>query len=366
MNRRTLIAAGIPVLVIAGAAGWHRINRNRELSRQAAIKSEGAVAVTTVTVEERNFRASVPFTGTLLAVNRAELKAEVAGRATRVTVHEGDRVAKGTVLSAQDEEDLQLAVEAAEAQLVQAQAQAQQAKRDNDRAQMLLEKRSITKQAAQQAETYFNATSASARAAESNLGLAKSRLHKARITAPFDGEVASRTVQPGEMLSPGQPAFVVVDNRRLEILADLPAEALPRVKVGLKATFRVTGFDKPFQAVLTQISPSLLAEGRTLRVRLEVPNADGSLKGGLFAEGEFLAEGEVRRPALPASAVTALGRDAEVFVAEAGVARRRKITVGPDQGGWRPIDGLSKGAEVVAQGRDQLADGTRLQPAKGK
>ena len=107
-------------------------------------------------------------------------------------------------------------------------------------------------------------------------------------------------------------------------------------------------------------------EGRTLRVRLEVPNADGSLKGGLFAEGEFLAEGEVRRPALPASAVTALGRDAEVFVAEAGVARRKKITVGPDQGGWRPIDGLSKGAEVVAQGRDQLADGTRLQQAKGK
>jgi len=366
MNRRTLIYAGIPVLVIAGAASWHRIGRNRELDRQAAVKQEGAIAVTTVPVEERSFRASLPFTGTLVAVNRAELKAEVAGRVTRVGVLEGDRIAKGTVLSAQDEEDLQLAVQAAEAQLVQAQALAQQARRDNDRAQMLLEKRSITKQAAQQAETYFNGSAAAVRAAESNLGLANSRLHKSRITAPFDGEVASRTIQPGEMLSPGQPAFVVVDNRRLEILADLPTEALPLVKVGLKASFRVAGFDKPFQATLTQVSPLVLAEGRTLRVRLEIPNPDGRLKGGLFAEGELQADGEIRRTALPSSAVTAVGRDAEVFVAEAGVAKRRRISVGPEQDGWRAVDGLPKGTEVVTQGRDQLSDGTRVLTPKGK
>ncbi len=366
MNRRTLIAAGIPVLVIAGAAGWHRIGRNRELARQSVIKQEAAVAVTTVAVEERGFRATVPFTGTLLAVNRAELKAEVAGRVTRVTVHEGDRVRKGTVLCAQDEEDLLLGVQAAEAQLVQAQAQAQQARRDHERAQLLLEKRSITKQAAQQAETAFNATAAAVRAAESNLGLANSRLHKARISAPFDGEVASRAVQPGEMLSPGQIALVVVDNRRLEILADLPAEALPLVKVGLKAWFRVAGFEKPFPATLTQISPLLQAEGRTLRIRLEIPNADGRLKGGLFAEGEFQSESETKRPALPAAIVTAMGRDAEVFIAEAGVARRQKVIVGPEQNGWRPVEGLPRGTEVVAQGRDQVSEGSRLQSAKGK
>ncbi len=366
MNRRTLILAGIPVLVIAGAAGWHRAGRNRELARQAAVKNEGAVAVTTVPVEERRFRLSTPFTGTMLAINRAELKAEVSGRVTRVMVQEGDRVAKGTILSAQDEEDLQLALDAAEAQLAQAQAQAQQARRDNERAQMLLEKRSITKQAAQQAETYFNASAAAVRAAESNLGLAKSRLHKARITAPFDGEIATRAVQPGEMLAPGQTAFVVVDNRRLEILADLPAEALPRVKTGLKATFRVAGFDKPFSAVLTQVSPSLQAEGRTLRVRLEVPNPDGRLKGGLFAEGEFESDTEVDRLALPSAAITASGRDAEVFVAEGGVARRRRVTVGAERDGWRPVDGLAKGAEVIVQGRDQVADGTRLLAAGRK
>jgi len=55
-----------------------------------------------------------------------------------------------------------------------------------------------------------------------------------------------------------------------------------------------------------------------------------------------------------------------VFVADGGVARRRRISVGPEQEGWRPVDGLPKGSEVVTLGRDQLSDGTRVLVSKGK
>ena len=360
-KKQLFLYVGVPALIIAGAAGYHRRQRNAELDSQKIVKTEGALPVTLVAVENRAFQGSITFTGTLMAVNRAELRAEVAGRVTRVGVHEGDRVAAGVVLSAQDEDDLILGVQAAEAQLAQAQAQSQQAKRDNDRAQMLLEKRSVTKQAAQQAETYFNASSAAARAAESNLGLAKSRLKKARITAPFAGEVAQRAIQPGEMLNPGQTAFVVVDNRTLEILADLPTETLSAMKAGMKASFRVAGYDKPFLATLAQINPSVQADGRTLRVRLLVPNADGKLKGGLFAEGAILSETEINRPALPSQVVTALGREAEVFVVVNGIAQRKKIAVGTDQDGWRSVEGLAVGTRIVAQGREQVVEGSRVQ-----
>lgn len=363
-SKKLIIYAGVPTLILVGAIGTHRYRRNQELGKQRTQKAEGLVSVTLATVESRPFRGSIPFTGTLLAVNRAELKAEVSGRVTRVGVQEGDRVAAGTLLSAQDEDELLLSVHAAEAQLAQAQAQAQQTRRDNDRAQMLLEKRSVTRQSAQQAETAFNAAMAVARAAESNLGLAKSRLRKSRITSPFAGEVAQRLVQPGEVLSPGQTAFTVVDNRRLEIQADLPAEVLATIKVGMKAAFRVSGFDKPFEATLTQISGSVQQDGRTLRVRLEVPNTDGRLKSGLFAEGEILAEGQTARAALPASVLTAVGRDAEVFVVADNIARRQRILLaGQEQGGWRPVEGLAVGTQVVALGRDLVSDGTRVQVA---
>jgi RND family efflux transporter MFP subunit len=361
MNRSKLILyAGLPLLVIVGATSYHLTLKNRELSKQRVVKTEGFVPVSVATVEERAFRGSIPFTGTLLAVNRAELRAEVSGRVTRVNVQEGDEVKAGTLLSTQDEDDLLLSVQAAEAQLAMAQTQADQANRDNDRAQMLLAKRSVTKQAAQLAETNFNATTANARAAQSNLGLAKSRLRKSHITAPFAGQVAQRLIQPGEVLNPGQTAFMVVDNRKLEIQADLPTEALATVKVGMKATFRVAGFDKPFEATLTQISPSVQPDGRTLRVRLEIPNTDNTLKSGLFAEGELVADSEAKKPALPSSLMTAVGNQADIFVIENGVARKRKIKVGMDQGGWRSVDDLPTGTQIVGQGRDQVADGTHL------
>ncbi len=363
-STKTVLAVAVPLLVVVGGASYHRIKRNRYLSQEAAVKAEGLVTVTLVTVESRAFQDAVPFTGTLLAVNRAELKAEVPGRVTRVTVFEGDRVAQGTVLATQDEEDLLLGVTAAEAQLAQAQAQAAQAKRDHERMQMLLEKRSVTKQAAQQAETYFNASMAGARAAESNLGLAKSRLHKAQIRAPFAGQVAQRLIQPGEMLNPGQPALSVVDNRTLEILADLPAEAGALVKTGMKALFRLSGANgEEIAGRVTQVAPSLLADGRTLRVRIEVANPQGTLRSGFFAEGQILSESKSPKPALPQGVLTAMGREADIYVSENGVARKKRIQLGAEQDGWRAITGLTPGTQVVAQGRDLVVEGTRLQVA---
>jgi RND family efflux transporter MFP subunit len=360
MNRKAVLTIAVPAVLIAGAATFHRSKRNNELDHQANVKSEGSVAVTLVPVQERSFRPAVAFTGTLLAVNRAELKAEVTGRVTRVAVQEGDTVAAGALLGAQDEDDYLLGVQAAEAQLTQAKAQALQAQRDNDRSAALLEKRSITRQAAQQAETAFQATKAAAQAADSNLGLARLRLKKARIVAPFAGQVARRLVQPGEMLNPGQTAFEVVDNRKLEIRADLPTEAMAQVKVGQKATFRAVGLERLVEGRVTQVSPSLSQDGRTLRVRLEVPNPEGTLKGGLFVEGVILGEGETRGPALPATLLKAQDRDAELFISEQGVAQRRKVVLGLEQDGFRPVNGLAVGTQVVDNGKDLVAAGSRL------
>jgi hypothetical protein len=76
MERKNLLLyVALPVVVIGGAASYHRVQRNRELDHQRIQKTEGAISVTLATVESRPFRGSIPFTGTLLAVNRAELKA---------------------------------------------------------------------------------------------------------------------------------------------------------------------------------------------------------------------------------------------------------------------------------------------------
>ena len=359
MNKKLLYGI-IPAVIIAGAATYHRGQRNAELDRQQAVKADGLVAVTTAAVEARSFRPSLAFTGTLLAMNRAELKAEVPGRVTRVLVQEGDAVKAGALLASQDEDDLSLSAQAAEAQFSMAQTQAAQTKRDADRAAALLEKRSVTRQFAQQSESAYTAAAAAERAAASEAGAAKVRLKKARMVAPFDGQVGRRLVQPGDVLVPGQPAFEVVDNRKLEIHADLPAAAMAMVKPGQTVRFRVPGFEKPFDATLTQVSPSLSQDGRNLRVRIEVPNPDRLLKSGTFVEGVILGSGEQNLPSLPSSLLKAQDRNADVFVVEKGLARKKSVVLGPEQDGWRPVQGLEVGEQVVAQGLDLVTDGARL------
>lgn len=362
MNSKTIIIGSVIALVVIGSISYNRSKRNEELNKQHHLKELAEIPVTMVEVELKRFRTVIPFTGNLLAVNRAELKAEVSGRLTRVAVFEGDHVVRGSVLSVQDEEDLQLAVTAAEAQLVQAQAQAQQATNDFERANQLLEKRSITKQAAQQAETYYTASQAGVRAAESNLGMAKSRLHKAQIRSPFDGQVAQSLVKVGEILNPGQTAFSIVDNRKMEIEADLPADNLSIVKPGLTVRFNVSGYESQFEGQVAQVAPAVRQDGRTLRVRIVVPNNDGLLKSGLFAEGEIISGQATDKPALPSNFITATGKSADIFVAEDNIARQMRISIGNDQDGWRPIESGSvvAGTKVVAQGRELVAEGARL------
>jgi membrane fusion protein (multidrug efflux system) len=190
-------------------------------------------------------------------------------------------------------------------------------------------------------------------------------LKKARIVAPFAGQVARRLVQPGEMLNPGQSAFEVVDNRKLEIQANLSAEAMGLVQPGLSVTFHTAGIDHPVAGTLTQVSPSLSSDGRTLRVRIEVPNLDGQLKGGLFVEGVILGQGEVKQASLPATLLKAEGRDADLFVAQDGVAHRRKVSLGVEQNGFRPVQGLAPKDMVIDSGKDLVGEGTRLQVVNG-
>jgi hypothetical protein len=80
--------------------------------------------------------------------------------------------------------------------------------------------------------------------------------------------------------------------------------------------------------------------------------------------------GEVKQLSLPATLLKAEGRDAELFVAQDGAAHRRKVSLGVEQNGYRPVQGLALKDMVIDGGKDLVGEGTRLQvvtaPAGGK
>jgi membrane fusion protein (multidrug efflux system) len=183
--------------------------------------------------------------------------------------------------------------------------------------------------------------------------------------APFDGQVARRLVQAGDVLMAGQTVFDVVDNRKLEIQADLPANAMALVKPGQSVRFRVPGFQQSFSGTLTQVSPVLSPDGRNLHVRMEVPNTDRLLKSGVFVEGMIMGNGQTQQPSLPASLIKVEGQSGVLYMVENGVAKKKTVFVGPEQDGFRPIDGIPVGAKVVATGQDLVRDGSNLKIVGG-
>ena len=214
--------------------------------------------------------------GSVIAVSTAQLAARTMGTVLQVAVREGDSVKRGQLLAQVDEREMvsrrsaaQAASQGATAAVAQArnavvaaQAQADVMKKTYDRYAYLKEQKSVSpqefdeiaakQQAAQasleQAKAALSQSEAGVAQAESEAHAAESVASYARIVAPFDGRVIRRTVEPGSLVSPGMPLFVVEDTSRYQLEATLPAEALNTVKKNDVARVQLDGVGREVSA----------------------------------------------------------------------------------------------------------------------
>ena len=96
------------------------------------------------------------------------------------------------------------------------------------------------------------------------------------------------------------------------------------------------------------------------RIAIHDPVGAAIQRGLLEGEGVILGEGDTKSPALPATLLKAQDRDAEIYIVEQDVAQRRKVALGSEQDGYRPITGLKVGTLVIDSGKDLVGEGSRL------
>lgn len=183
-----------------------------------------------------------------------------------------------------------------------------------------------------------------------------------RIRSPIAGRVTERQVALGEVVDAGREDLVVVtDTSRMWVLADVPDHRLREMRPGAQVRIRVPAVsDSAFAGKVSSIAPATNPALRTGEVRVEVPNPDGSLRAGMFAQCEIetvlLKPGEkpVEVLAVPDQAVVNLGGITAVFVGvedEPDSFARRRVKVGKRVGNWVPVlEGLKEGEEVVTTG----------------
>lgn len=317
--------------------------------KPAAATAEGPVSeVATIVIGDAGAAEAYHAAGTVRATRRAELATRAMARVETVRVRAGDRVRSGQVLATVERG----AVTAAGSQ---AAAGLELATTNLRRMERLYADSAVPLAQLEASRAAFAAAQGQAEAATAELGYAS-------ITAPFDGVVIARNVDPGALATPGRPLLIVEDTGTREIVAGVPDALVRGLVVGRTLTAWVGADRQAVPVVVAAVVPSADPVSRTVEVRL---TSQSPLTPGLTAIVEVPGSQRIRgQIAVPSSAVLSRGELTGVYLVGAdSTARLRWVRLGRAQGdAVTVVSGLASG-DVVVRDAAGVRDGMRIRSA---
>jgi membrane fusion protein (multidrug efflux system) len=387
---------GMVLPVLAAAAAGCGTGVKGESTPETATP---AVSVSSAAAVERPIRRFLEVTGTLAAQEEAEVAAEVQGRVIATPVERGTRVGEGDPLiriASAEMEAQALEAEANAAQIVgrlgladgaefvadrvpevaNARANLDLAEGDFERAQMLYERKLLSKadfdQRSAQAEVarrQFDIARNGALqqyqallAARARVSLARKALADTVVRSPFTGVVGQRLVSIGDYVARGTKVASVLRTDPLRVNLTVPEQYSAEVAVGRSVSLEVDAAPgQHFVGQVRYVSPALQADSRTLVVEALVPNDSGMLKPGAFVTARIEQASERPGVLVPAKAVRTVSGTARVFVLSGDRAEERIVTPGQVVDDLLEIStGLEAGENVATSNVEQLVDGARV------
>ncbi|MBQ0760819.1 MAG: efflux RND transporter periplasmic adaptor subunit [Zhongshania sp.] len=260
-----------------------------------------AVTVSSAIAEEMSWESRLESVGSLVAVNGADLTAEVDGVVTNIYFESGDTVKRGDLL-------LSMASASEQGELKRLQAQAELTDLNRKRSEQLYERKTISK------SEYDTAV------AETNVALAavqaqKGRLEQKSVKAPFDGQLGIRRVNVGQYLGVGVAIATLQKLDPINVDFSMPERYLSILAPGLKVSVTVDAYgDKNYEGQVLAIEPKVNPQTRNVDVRARLSNPDGLLKPGLFATVVVSLPNSDEVTVIPRSAVNYTSYGDSVFV----------------------------------------------------
>jgi RND family efflux transporter MFP subunit len=324
-------------------------------------KSFEFAAADVARLTQRDLGQVVPVSGSIRPVNYAAVKARVGAEVARVHVQDGDRVARGQLLVTLDAADWRARFDSQSAAVAEAKARLTLARKNQSSNKDLLDRKFISQNAYDNTQSTADVAAAAVTSAEAQLAIVRRQLEETGIRAPIDGVVVRRLVQVGERITEQQTVAQVVDLSLMELEALVPLADAPAVRVGSPIGFTVDGFgDRQFAGKVERISPQAEGGTRSIAVYIRIPNADATLKGGMFASGQLQLGARSLSHVLPIAALREEGGSNYVFVIANGKLERRPVEVGVrnlDLGLAEIKSGVSAEMAIVAVKMDGLKHG---------
>lgn len=361
----------------------------------AAQAPPAGLAVSVVRPKQETLTETLLVTGTLIPREEIQVGPEIEGyRLIEILAEAGDRVEKGQVLArlSRDVLETQLAQNTAaaakaraaiaqqRASLDQALAQETEAASSVDRARQLRKSGTVSQETLDERERAVKVASAQVAAAREGLIAAEAeavfvqaqrseielRLRRTDIRAPEAGIVLSRDARLGAIALSARttPLFRIAAGGAIELEADVPENAMPRMRVGQTAEVTPAGFDAPVKGEVRLISAEVDRASRLGKVKIALAD-DPRLKPGAYARAAVTL-GARSGPTVPQSAVLFDADGPYLLTVRDGIVSERRIVAGlTGQGRMLVAEGVSVDDTVVARAGGFLRDGDRIEPVSG-
>jgi multidrug efflux system membrane fusion protein len=366
-GRRIVLTCAVALSL--GVVAWY-LRQGPEPVRAARSSNPVAVPVTIATATKRDLPIYLTGLGTVQASFTVGIRPQVDGKLEAVLFTEGQQVKKGDVLARIDPRLYLAALDQAKAKRMQDEAQLSSAQKDLSRSRTLVDKSFQTQQVVDQQQAKVDQLIASINADEAAIETAQAQLDYTLITAPSNGRMGVRNIDPGNVVraADSAPIATLTLTKPAAVLFTLSARSLNDVRDALKrGSVDVTAYSQDNTRVLSKGTLLLIDSfvdqaSATMRLKAVFPNEDERLWPGDFVNARVLLEVQRDVVTVPSAAIQR-GPDG-IFtwvVTPSDSAEVRTITSGPTTGDQTIVSkGLADGERVVVDGQYKLRPNARV------
>ncbi|WP_196138654.1 efflux RND transporter periplasmic adaptor subunit [Aliikangiella sp. G2MR2-5] len=272
--------------------------------------------------------------GSLDAVEAANLSFQLNGKVDKVLANLGDSVKKGDALAMLDTRSFELILQGAQAQLQQSKANLTEAENEFRRYQELVKKKLVSQSGFDNAKAVYESAQSAVEVSISQLNIARKDLQDTILIAPYDGKISKREVEPSQQITAGQTVFEIEGEHGLEVNVLVPENLVQLLLRNKSFPVRFpANRELSLSAKIAEIGSKAVA-ANAFPVTLTLEEQDPRLRAGMTAEVDFTFEGQGRTGytgesiKVPVSAISA-GTDESSYVfvydPDKGIVNKREV-----------------------------------------
>jgi len=320
--------------------------------------ARSAVRVQTYDVIEQSMPTTLSLTGTLKGQRQTDLAANALGRVTETFAERGMAVKKGDVLARLDTRTAAMTAAEARANVELARAQRDTAARECERYAKLREREAVSQLEFDRQTDQCITSKLSVVAAEVRAQSASQIVGDGVIRAPFSGVIAERYVDTGEYVRQDSRVVTIVELDPLRLEFTVSEVNVGKVHQGAAVSFTVPAFpDRTFEGTVQFIGAAVREGTRDLVAEAVVPNADKTLRPGMFAS-LTLTVGEAPVAVIPKAAIQVREGRSQVYAVVDHRLETRVVQTGHEKGDIIAVPrGLRAHDKIVSQVSDNLSNG---------